>query len=365
MPPHRIAYWFEFPSLNGGERSCLAMLEHLDREHFAPVAVAPTEGPLADALRAAGVAVHPDPGGDLERIAWLRAERIDLVHANSLAMGCRSGPLGRQAGIPAVAHVRDIMRLGAVRREALGANRALIAVSDAAARALESEGLPAACIQVIRNGIDPHRPEAPPDPAARLRREMGWPADAPVIINLGQICLRKAQDVFLAAAAQVAAARPDARFLVVGARFSAKAESRAFETALHTTAAAPPLQGRVHFAGWRSDAIDLIAGATALAHAAHQEPLGRVLLEALAVGTPVVATRVGGTPEIVHNGVSGRLVPASDAEALAAALIETLENRAASRRFAAAGRERIREDFAPERATRAVSDLYRTLLPTS
>jgi glycosyltransferase involved in cell wall biosynthesis len=365
MPPHRIAYWFEFPTLNGGERSFLAFLDRLDRDAFTAVAVAPTGGALADALRAADVEVHADPGGDAERVRWIEARNIDLLHANSLSMGCRTGPLGRTAGIPAVAHVRDIMRLGARRRDALAANRAIVAVSAAAGRALESEGIPPEIVRVIHNGIDPDGLGTAPDAAIRLRREMHWPAEAPVVINLGQICLRKGQDLFLAAAKRVASVREDVRFLVVGERFSGKAESVAFEEGIRAAAASPALVGRVRLTGWRTDAIDLIAGASVLAHAAHQEPFGRVLLEAQATGTPVVATEVGGSAEIIRHVETGLLVPPADPEALAGAILETLQDPTRAAEFAAAGRARVRARFLPTHCAAAVTALYRTLLPAS
>ena len=221
---------------------------------------------------------------------------MDLIHADSLAMGCRSGPLCAQCGVPAVAHVRDIMRLGSRRRADLARNRALVAVSRAVANALQAEGLPAERVRVIVNGVDPSIFPPRADAGRRLRQELGLPDDAPVVGNVGQIALRKGQDVFLDAAARVAAAQPDVHFVILGARFSRKAESRAFEEALHAAAARTPLTGRVHFLGWRADAADLIAGFSLLAHAAHQEPLGRVLLEAQAAGTPVAATAVGISP---------------------------------------------------------------------
>ena len=357
-----ILYWLEFPTVSGGERSLLTVLTGLDRLRFSPLAWAPPGGPLVAILDAAGVEVVADPGTDVERSAWIEARGVALIHANSLAMGCRSGPLSPACGVPAVAHVRDIMRLGRERRAALARNHALVAVSQAVAHALLAEGLPAERVRVIVNGVDPSG--FPPRAAAghRLRQELGLPADARVVGNVGQIALRKGQDVFLEAAARVAAACPDVHFVILGERFSRKAESRAFEEALHRAAARPPLTGRVHFLGWRSDATDLIAGFSVVAHAAHQEPLGRVLLEAQAAGTPVVATAVGGTEEIVVHEQTGLLVPPGQADLMARAVTHLLNHGPLAHRLAARGQARVQAHFSPALAVQRVQSLYEDLL---
>ncbi|MBN2491511.1 MAG: glycosyltransferase [Planctomycetes bacterium] len=360
--PRRIAYWLEYPTISGGERSLLALVGALDRRRYEPFALMPADSPVAAALRKAGVEVAADPGDDRQRTDWLRQHTIALIHANSLAMGCRSGPLGLAAGVPAVAHVRDIMRIGRRRREALLLNRRLLAVSRAVAEALSAQGVERARLQVIYNGIDASA--FPPRAAAakELRHELGLAADCPVVGNVGQICLRKGQDLFLRAAGRIAAAAPDAHFALIGARFSTKAESRAFDSALRETASRPPLAGRVHFLGWRADASRLIAGLSVLAHSAHQEPLGRVLLEALAAGTPVVATAVGGTAEIIEDEVCGLLVPPADDAALADAVLRLLDRGPLAGCLAAAGRDRVWTRFDPAVAAARVQSLYDEVL---
>ena len=134
-------------------------------------------------------------------------------------------------------------------------------------------------------------------------------------------------------------------YLIVGERNSEKAESRQFERDLRG-AASGPLAGRVHFLGRRNDVGRLLGELTLLAHPARQEPLGRVLLEAAAAGVAVVATAVGGTPEIFPPGSgAARLVPPDDAAALAAAMLELLGDRELRHRLAVAARRRAEEQF--------------------
>ena len=115
--------------------------------------------------------------------------------------------------------------------------------------------------------------------------------------------------------------RSDIQFVVVGQRFSEKDEAIQFQRALERTASSPQLSGRFHFLGARTDVDRLLNELTLLVHAARQEPLGRVLLEAAAAGTAVVATRVGGTAEIFPGEPSAAwLVPPRDADSLAHAV---------------------------------------------
>ncbi len=343
--PIRVAHVLEFPSVAGGERSLLAVLAAFDRRSVASIVVAPENGPLAPAVRALGVDV----------VATLDAAGpIDVVHANSLTTAIRIAPT--TTAVPSIAHVRDIMRLGATRRDALLTHDAIIAVSHATADALAEQGVPRDRIDVIHNGIDVPPPLDAPG-RRDVRATLGIPVDTPLVGNVGQICLRKAQDVFLDAAARVAARDPRPHFVLLGERFSRKPESVDYERTLRERAAAPPLAGRVHFPGWRDDARTWIAAFDVLAHTAHQEPLGRVLLEGLAAGTPIVATDVGGTREIVDDTIA-RLVPRGDDAAIATAIERAL---AAPDDARSARRDAARDRFSVDACATALAAHYRRL----
>jgi glycosyltransferase involved in cell wall biosynthesis len=151
---------------------------------------------------------------------------------------------------------------------------------------------------------------------------------------------------------------PDAHYLIIGERYSRKEESRRFEAELRT-AAASGLQGRLHFLGVRTDVDRVLNELTLLAHPARQEPLGRVLLEAAASGTAVVATNVGGTSEIFPpESESARLVPADDAGALAGAMLELLGSESLRDSLSAAARRRAQQAFDVSTAATALVKHY-------
>jgi len=188
---------------------------------------------------------------------------------------------------------------------------------------------------------------------------LGIAPGTPLVGSIGQICLRKAQDVLLEAAAR--GLSPAACcLLIIGERWSDKPESRRFEERLHVLA--ERLAGRVHFLGARDDVPRLLNELTLLVHTARQEPLGRVLLEAAASGTPVVATDVGGTSEIFPPGSgSARLVPPDDPESLARAIGDLLAQPEARLALGAAARRRAEEQFDATQAAASLVEHYRAV----
>ncbi|MCD4726356.1 MAG: glycosyltransferase [Pirellulales bacterium] len=346
----------EYPTLNGGERSMLTVLDGVQTAGFTPVVMAPPEGPLADELAGRGVELLSfqcrEIGGvriptdllrgSLEQLFSHR--RPALLHANSLSMGRLSGPVAARLRLPSIAHLRDIVKLSARAVADLNCHVRLLAVSRATREFHVSGGLSAEKTCVLYNGVDLDE-FRPRPPTGYLHRELELPAEARLIGTIGQIGLRKGQDVLIRAAAMVASQTPNVHYLIVGQRNSEKDESRQFESDLHN-ASGGSLLGRVHFLGRRNDVAPLLNELTLLVHAARQEPLGRVLLEAAAGGATVVATEIGGTPEIFPPQCeSARLVEPDNPHSLSAAIVELLDDEPLRRRISAAARRRAETYF--------------------
>ena len=338
----RLAVAFEFPTLSGGERSMLAVLSRPSADGWEVVALAPPAGPLAEELRRLGVEVVPfdlRESGNKPPPEWaaeMLGEAVgrcgaDLVHANSLSMARVTGRWSRRTGRPATGHVRDMMRLSKAAVADVNANAAVLCVSAATREYHLAQGLDAERSRVVRNGVDVpplgacslreqiaaagpaseppdnSRFDANPQPALRTRRVRA----TQLIATVGQICLRKGHDT---AAEALRGLDVPHRWLLVGERFSQKPESAAFDAALDGP--------NVVRLGYRRDVFDILRQVDLLLHPARQEPFGRVLLEASAVGCPVVATDVGGTREML--GDYATLVPPDDPAAMRAAVLKTL-----------------------------------------
>ncbi len=364
MPPLRVAYLCEFSTLLGGERSLLTFLDHRRAADLEPVVVAPASGPLAAELESRGIErLDWPPGGrrDAEVLApQLGARGVRIIHGNSLMVADATLALGVELGLPAVNHSRDIMTLSRARAKRLGKLTAVIAVSDAVAHWLRELEVAEHRIHRVHNAVDREALERDVRPGA-LRSELGIARDAPLIGCVGQIALRKGQDLFLEAAVRLAGRVADARFVIAGARYSRKEESVEYEAGLKSRAARPPLAGRVHFLGYRTDAPSVISALDVLVVPSRQEPLSRVLIEALALGVPSVATDVGGTREIIEDQRTGLLVRPEDPAALAAAALRLLTSPDLRTSIRQEGPRRAR-DFSPERQVKAIQSLYARVL---
>jgi len=334
------------------------------------VALAPSTGPLSAQLSTLGVPVlnfdpldeigeRRSPPKLLEEIRSVAARvRPDLIHGNSLSIGRLTGTLAPELGVPTTAHLRDIVGLSDHAVKQLNANRALVAVSRAVRDFHASQGLEAARTHVVYNGIDSDAFRSR-DCCKSLRTELSLPPDTCLVAAIGQICLRKGQDVFAKAAALASPRMPEAHFLLIGERHSEKTETALYDEAISFEFAMAGLKDRFHRLGYRSDIEHLLPQIDLVVHAARQEPFGRVLLEAAAAQRPIIATRVGGTEEMVCDGESAILIEANQPTTLADAMARLHDDRLLGARLGAAARERVASHFSIEQSARGLSEVWR------
>jgi glycosyltransferase involved in cell wall biosynthesis len=279
-------------------------------------------------------------------------------------------PAARVAGTPVVLgairdngdHITPAQRR--VQRAVCRLADGIVVNAEAIRRRLTQEGYDPRRISVVPNGID-LTPFGRPGPGGRLRRELGLPEDAPIVAVFARVAPVKGLEYFLQAASGVYERFPSARFLVVG-------ETRAlaygvpvpssYTHGLQAMAMALGLGDRVIFTGVREDVAELMEEVSVVVSPSLDEGLSNSVLEAMAARAPVVATRVGGTPEAVEDGVTGLLVPARDAAALARAIGTLLEDRELARRLGEAARERVTRRFSIEEMVRRTARLYSTLV---
>jgi glycosyltransferase involved in cell wall biosynthesis len=370
----RLLIFCEYPTLLGGERSMLSTLPAVTAAGFDVQVASPSSGPLADALRDVGIPIVPwqthDDAGERLPLSQLRSQlaslisrrRPALLHANSLSTARISGPVALECGVASIGHLRDITSLSHQVVCDLNAHGRLVAVSQATRDFHIAQGIDASRCVVVHNGID--LTHFSPRPRTRyLHQELAIPTSCRLMPTIGQIGLRKATDIVLSAARSISRDVPDAHWLIVGERTSNKEESRELEAKLRSIATEKPLAGRTHFLGVRSDVVRIMNECDLLLHAARQEPLGRVLLEAAASGLPVVATDVGGTREIFPTEADGAvLVPPDDCEALAQAVLAVLTDDDRRQRLAAAARRRAEVAFDVQHAADRLVEQYRQLL---
>lgn len=362
----RIAILFEFPTLNGGELSMLGVLSRLRGVDV--IALAPPEGPLGDRLRNLGVTVEPfvvREGGRKRPLPELldelggtiRRRQPTILHANSLSMSRMTGALKGRAGVRCTGHLRDIVRLSRAAVDDLNRNNRLVAVSNATRDFHVAQGLDPLRVQTIYNGVDLDR-FSPRERSGALRREFGLPDEARLIGTIGQICLRKGQDLLPSVAEQLPCAAKQIHFCLVGERYSEKPESVEFDATLTRRFEEIGLSRHFHRLGYRADVPQLLNEFDVLLHPARQEPLGRVLLEAAASGCPIVATDVGGTEEIVRDGESALLFNAGDAATAARSVDRVLADDTLATFLADAARSVATDRFRLDRAASRLIELW-------
>ncbi len=298
-------------------------------------------------------------------VRYLRRERIDVVHTTGLypnVFGVTAAWLARTPAI--VASVRDMGSMWSpgllrVQREACRLADVVVTNAEAVAERLRGEGYAAEKLEVVHNGIVP--PATARGAAGRdFRASLGLPADAPLVATICRIDHVKALEDFLSAAARVARSRPDARFLVIGG--PAAGVGPQYVADLQRRARRLGLGERVVFTGARTDVPQILPELTVSVLSSLSEGLSNSLLESMAAGVPVVATAVGGNPEVVDEGVTGFLVPASDPSALAQGVLRVLGSPHLAAELGRAGRTRVETRFTNERMIERTTDLYLRLL---
>jgi L-malate glycosyltransferase len=287
-----------------------------------------------------------------------------IVHAYNFYGNVFAIPPARLARVPVViASIRDLgpyltTMQKRVQRYVCRLADCVLVNADAVKRWLVEDGYDASKIVVIRNGVDLDRFSQPPEPD-RIRREFGVPRDVPLVAVVSRLNRLKGLEQFLEAAAVVSSRFPDARFLVVG-------ETPPFDPTylddLKTLARDLGIGSRVIFTGVRSDVPALLASVAVAVMPSLNEALSNALLEAMAAGAPVVATRVGGTPEALIDGETGLLVAPEDVPSLAAAVVRLLEAPAWAAHLGRAARQSIADRFSIARMATSTTQLYRELL---
>lgn len=281
--------------------------------------------------------------------------RPHIVHTNTLKAHVLGGLAARLARRPLVWHVRDILEPGPARDWLLRVARIvrprIIAISSAVAQQFAGTGLPTV---LIHNGIDLDQFSPGPD-ACGVRQELGLSDDDQVLCVVGRLTPWKGHRELLAALAQIAPRYPRVTLLVVGEvafwEDSYGEELRAYARQLG-------LEQRVRWLGFRKDVPAILRACDVCVLPSVNEPFGRVLIEAMAVGKPVIATRSGGVPEIVAHGETGLLVNPDDPEDLAAGLARLLGDPHTAAEMGRRGLVRAREHFDVRRVACMVEQLY-------
>lgn len=286
----------------------------------------------------------------------IRRTRPDVVHlGNGLRANFDAFLACWMTRTPVVCHVKGFEKYGARERWASRRTAVVVCMTRAILDYCRERGLAAPEARVVYDALDESW-FAPLRERAEVRASLGVPADVPCVGIVGNVQAWKGQHVLVEAMAEVVRSHPATRCVIVGGVHRA---GRKYADDLQRRVLALGLGERVGFAGFRDDVPDVLQALDVIVHASvRPEPFGRVILEALALGRPVVASDAGGVPELIEHERTGLLATPGDASALAACIERLLASPSEAAAMAARGQASARERFSLERQVAEMSDIY-------
>jgi glycosyltransferase involved in cell wall biosynthesis len=371
----RIVFFLETMALGGSEvQACDVGLRLARRGHKVSFACFSMKGPLAESVREVQTKVFPlrslmslEACVQLKAfVTYLRRERVDVVHAHDLYSNLFAVPAARLARVPVVVSSRRDLsnwswytpRRRGILRYVQERGTHVLANAEAIKRNLvEQDGFYPGGIAVIHNSIDIQRFQTPPSP--RHKVIPGAPPGEKWIVLVGNMnsVYRHGSESFkghldlVRAATIVCAKAPYARFVLVG--------DGGVRGAIEEAAQQAGLTGKFSFLGLRRDIPELLSCCDIAVLPSHAEGLPNALLEYMAASLPIVATNVGGIPEVVEHDRTGLLVPPRSPDALAAAILRLIADEELATRLARGARRRA-EEFSFDRQLCALETLYRS-----
>ncbi len=293
------------------------------------------------------------------RLAPVLANRkIDLIHNNNgLPFDRATVTAGWLAGVSQVCHFRAFTPLSPVDRWLARRVQSHICVSEAVKQYFVRQGIPERSLHVVYNPIDLDAFSTVTD-VAKTRTGLGLRDSDLVVTNVGRLDWWKGHEFFLRAIAKLRTRWPDIRAVVVGSCGPTK-RSVDYCERLRRTVAQLGLEETVVFASVRLDIPSVMAASDVLVHSATEpEPLGRVVMEGMAAGRPVIATAAGGVTEIVKNGETGMLVPPASSDAIVDAVDLLLRESLVRNRISQNAQAYARDHFSVQKHWESVQGIY-------
>ena len=359
----------------GGAETSLVLTAKSLRTYFELAVACPCPSPLAEVLADHAIIAHSLPThprlsyrSPLCCLYWARTAcrllklvrviKPDLLHANNLCAGIACAVAALATNTKLLLHMRDLVHLGLPSRVCSWFCHRVVAVSGAVRDELGRCGVPPGKITVLHNAVEDGCVESAD--GGMLHKGENLHSDSFTFAHIGQFVPWKNHSLFLDAAARVARELPNGRFVLVGDDVFRR-DSRYRREVLGRIESSP-VAGRITLTGWQDDMAQVWPWVDCLVHTADREPFGRVIIEAMAHGIPVIAVGSCGPAEIIGHDESGILVPPRDPRALSLAMLQMARDRQLCGVIAMAGRERVRSRFTMAQMVPRLLQVYREVL---
>jgi predicted outer membrane repeat protein len=368
--------------IGGADLALLDVIRRINKGEFAPVVAMPFEGPLIEDFRQAGAEVLLCNTGYIRRyrnplkllvnifriaasipglVAVIKQRKIGLVHSNSsIVFG--GAIAAKIAGIRHIWHVREIkstpkLITGLIKLFICFFSDQVIAISNAVKDSFPHRIFYQKKIRVIYDGVDLEKFYWR-DPALQLKSKLGIPAGYKVVADTGLILPLKGYEYFLKSASLIIKDFPRTIFLIIGDTVISRHDR--YKDSLRKLCLELGITENVIFTGMRPDIADILSFVDlSVLSSVEPEGLGRVIVESMAMGKPVITTSIGGQAEAVADGIDGLLVPPRDSSKLARAIIDLLSDDATAKRLGEAGCRKTKLIFNLAQNVARLEDVFR------
>ena len=371
--PKKILYITSVGLHWGSEKSLLLLVKHINRKKFSPF-VLTVSGSLQRELKENSIPYSIYNSQTLTKkeiikffhlvfrlAGFIKKEKFDLIHSNDIHSAQYSVLAARLAGVPSILHIRNTELaswLGWKNSLIFKIAIKTIAISREVKESLLEIGVAADKIQIIHNAVD--LDEFNPDILGKPYRDEIGVADGELLIGVvGRIAPHKGQGIFIRAIPDILNSFPNAKFTIIG---EGSTQSGDFIIHLQQMIAELKLEAKVCFSGFKANVAQIMKALDVLVVPSLNEAFGRVVIEAMAVKTPVVASRVGGIPDIVENGVNGILVPLKAPNAISEAVIKLLSDKDLYYNISQNSRKTVEDLFSIPKHVEKVERLYQSLI---
>lgn len=383
----KILYLNPSSEVGGAERSLLDLLRYLDQEKYHPIVSLPSDGKLGAELEKRGIETEiilfhskisslSRENGNLgfhEFIViplyllptiiaitrFIRARDIDMIVTNGIKSHVIGSMVSTMTRAKLIWHVRDLIEAGWLKSMLRSMGRffpdKIIANSDAVGRIFSNNGR----TEIVYNGIDLARFDTEID-GEKVRSMFGIGKDTNLIGTIGHLAPLKGFEELLWAIAEVIGEGFNIKLAIVGEAIYPNSER--YKQNLLSLVDSLGLKDRIIFAGFREDIPELLASFDIFVLPSRSEGFGRVNLEAMAMGKPVISTNVGGIPEVVLDEITGILVPPRNSHELAQATIRLLNDRELRESLGREGRRRVKDHFTLQAYAQRIQEIYGEIL---
>jgi glycosyltransferase involved in cell wall biosynthesis len=373
--------------VGGAERSLLDLLKFLDKEKYHPIVTFPSQGRLMWELEKMGVetkvvAFHPEisklsrengnrcfhqllsipwylPPTIIKMARFVRSRHIDLIITNGMKCHLLGSMVSSITGAKLIWHLRDLIEMGWLRWMVGSMARffpdMIITNSHAVGSIVSNNGRK----ETVYNGIDLARFD-PGLAGGKIRSEFKVGRDTKLIGTIGHFAPLKGYEELINAMGEIVREGYDVKLVLVGDDIYP--HSKSYKEKLLSLADSTGLRDRIILAGFREDIPELLAAFDIFVLPSRSEGFGRVNLEAMAMGKPVISTNIGGIPEVVLDGVTGILVPPGDSQALSQAIMTLLNDPHLRESMRREGRKRAEERFTLRGHVQRIQEIYGEIL---